>query len=120
MAGRPWGALSRPGVPAASLSTQGVAVEHAARLGGLRYAASLQREGSAYHRALTAALRTLVRPDPGPPGGRAGRGLGPTGRGPRGRGWCILECRGSRIPGTDSCGICSPRAKAVSCIPGGT
>uniref|UniRef100_A0A8C4N1T8 Transmembrane serine protease 9 n=1 Tax=Equus asinus asinus TaxID=83772 RepID=A0A8C4N1T8_EQUAS len=47
------------GALVASFSTQGFAVEHAARLGGLRYAASLQREGSAYHRALTAALRTL-------------------------------------------------------------
>ncbi|XP_044608122.2 transmembrane protease serine 9 [Equus asinus] len=47
------------GALVASFSTQGIAVEHAARLGGLRYAASLQREGSAYHRALTAALRTL-------------------------------------------------------------
>uniref|UniRef100_A0A8C2V6G2 Transmembrane serine protease 9 n=1 Tax=Chinchilla lanigera TaxID=34839 RepID=A0A8C2V6G2_CHILA len=40
-------------------STQGVQVEHSAELRGIRFASSLQRDTSDYHRALTAALETL-------------------------------------------------------------
>lgn len=47
--------------PAASLSTQGVDVEHTAELQGIRYARSLQQEASAYHRTLTPTLEMLVR-----------------------------------------------------------
>lgn len=46
--------------PAASLSTQGVDVEHTAELQGIRYARSLQQEASDYYRALTPTLETLV------------------------------------------------------------
>ena len=46
---------------AASLSTQGVDVEHTAELQGVRYACSLQRETSEYYRVLTPALERLVR-----------------------------------------------------------
>ena len=46
---------------AASLSTQGVDVEHTAELQGVRYAHSLQHEASDYYRTLTPALEWLVR-----------------------------------------------------------
>ncbi|XP_077716731.1 transmembrane protease serine 9 isoform X4 [Canis aureus] len=49
------------GVLVASLSTQGVDVEHTAELQGVRYARSLQRETSEYYRVLTPALERLVR-----------------------------------------------------------
>ncbi|XP_004441396.1 PREDICTED: transmembrane protease serine 9 [Ceratotherium simum simum] len=48
------------GVLVASLSTQGVEVEHTAQLGGIRYAPSLQRDTSAFYRALTPALEMLL------------------------------------------------------------
>nr|XP_055199176.1 transmembrane protease serine 9 [Nyctereutes procyonoides]XP_055199177.1 transmembrane protease serine 9 [Nyctereutes procyonoides] len=47
------------GVLVASLSTQGVDVEHTAELQGVRYARSLQRETSEYYRVLTPALERL-------------------------------------------------------------
>lgn len=46
---------------AASLSTQGVNVEHTAELRGIRFAPSLQQETSDYYRMLTPTLETLVR-----------------------------------------------------------
>ena len=46
---------------AASLSTQGVDVEHMAELRGIRFAPSLQQETSEYDRTLTPALEMLVR-----------------------------------------------------------
>ena len=46
---------------AASLSTQGVDVEHTAQLQGVRYAHSLRHEASDYYRTLTPALEWLVR-----------------------------------------------------------
>lgn len=64
------GSLAEPGSglshrallsPAASLSTQGVDVEHTAALQGVRYAHSLQQGASDYYRALTPALEMLVR-----------------------------------------------------------
>ncbi|XP_029772266.1 transmembrane protease serine 9 [Suricata suricatta] len=47
------------GVLVASLSTQGVDVEHTAELHGVRYARSLQHEASDYYRTLTPALESL-------------------------------------------------------------
>ncbi|XP_059244557.1 transmembrane protease serine 9 isoform X4 [Mustela nigripes] len=45
----------------ASLSTQGVDVEHTAELRGVRYAGSLQQTTSDYYRALTPTLERLLR-----------------------------------------------------------
>lgn len=74
---RPAAGLSHgaPVSPAASLSTQGVDVEHTAELRGIRYSRSLQQETSDYYRLLTPTLETLVRGSrewgrhgwPGPP-----------------------------------------------------
>ncbi|XP_026941492.1 transmembrane protease serine 9 [Sagmatias obliquidens] len=47
------------GVLVASLSTQGVNVEHTAELRGIRFAPSLQQETSDYYRMLTPTLETL-------------------------------------------------------------
>ncbi|XP_073743417.1 transmembrane protease serine 9 isoform X3 [Callorhinus ursinus] len=47
------------GVLMASLSTQGVDVEHTAALQGVRYACSLQQETSEYYRTLTPTLERL-------------------------------------------------------------
>ncbi|XP_049563259.1 transmembrane protease serine 9 [Orcinus orca] len=47
------------GVLVASLSTQGVNVEHTAELRGIRFAPSLQQETSDYYRTLTPTLETL-------------------------------------------------------------
>uniref|UniRef100_A0A452F143 Transmembrane serine protease 9 n=1 Tax=Capra hircus TaxID=9925 RepID=A0A452F143_CAPHI len=47
------------GVLVASLSTQGVDVEHTAELRGIRFAPSLQQETSEYYRTLTPALEML-------------------------------------------------------------
>ncbi|XP_010826734.1 PREDICTED: LOW QUALITY PROTEIN: transmembrane protease serine 9 [Bison bison bison] len=47
------------GVLVASLSTQGVDVEHMAELRGIRFAPSLQQETSEYYRTLTPALEML-------------------------------------------------------------
>nr|KAF6402745.1 transmembrane serine protease 9 [Rousettus aegyptiacus] len=44
----------------ASLSTQGVDVEHTAELRGIRYSRSLQQETSDYYRLLTPTLETLL------------------------------------------------------------
>lgn len=46
---------------AASLSTQGVDVEHTAELQGVQYARSLQQETSEYYGMLTPTLERLVR-----------------------------------------------------------
>nr|XP_005888448.1 PREDICTED: transmembrane protease serine 9 [Bos mutus] len=48
------------GVLVASLSTQGVDVEHMAELRGIRFAPSLQQETSEYYRTLTPALEMLL------------------------------------------------------------
>ncbi|KAF0882070.1 TMPS9 protease, partial [Crocuta crocuta] len=48
------------GVLVASLSTQGVDVEHTAELQGVRYAHSLQHKASDYYRTLTPALEVFV------------------------------------------------------------
>uniref|UniRef100_A0A4X1VSZ0 Peptidase S1 domain-containing protein n=1 Tax=Sus scrofa TaxID=9823 RepID=A0A4X1VSZ0_PIG len=47
------------GVLMASLSTQGVLVEHTAELRGIRFACSLQQESSDYYRMLTPTLEAL-------------------------------------------------------------
>lgn len=65
--------------PAASLSIQGVDVEHTAELRGIRYSRSLQQEASDYYRMLTPTLEMLVRGSR--EWGRCGR-PGPPPRGP--------------------------------------
>uniref|UniRef100_A0A8C3X8F8 Transmembrane serine protease 9 n=1 Tax=Catagonus wagneri TaxID=51154 RepID=A0A8C3X8F8_9CETA len=49
------------GVLVASLSTQGVSVEHTAELRGIQFACSLQQETSDYYRMLTPTLEELLR-----------------------------------------------------------
>uniref|UniRef100_A0A8D2F9H5 Transmembrane serine protease 9 n=1 Tax=Theropithecus gelada TaxID=9565 RepID=A0A8D2F9H5_THEGE len=49
------------GVLLAFLSTQGVHVDHTAELRGIRWASSLRREASDYHRTLTPTLEALLR-----------------------------------------------------------
>lgn len=122
------GSLAEPGSglshrallsPAASLSTQGVDVEHTAALQGVRYAHSLQQGASDYYRALTPALEMLVR-GTGEQGGGYGGGRTPgavrAGRGSLGP--CTGECVEGGVPErADSCRACGPRLEAKQCLP---
>ncbi|XP_023393879.1 transmembrane protease serine 9 [Pteropus vampyrus] len=69
----------------ASLSIQGVDVEHTAELRGIRYSRSLQQEASDYYRMLTPTLEMLVR------GSQEWGRCGQPGPPPRGPPWAVVK-----------------------------